>query len=429
MLRRLQAAKRLGGLVTALPHAAEPLDALRSVCGAWQWRAAAAQDALRNEGCGRSAVTRPLLGVPRSFCAATGSGDGPAEPPVAAAAPPERESAAARGDTDVDAASSAASEARAPTRRKLAPRVGTLNEKTASGRPKPDVRTVARLVQLGWWDTAEAAEAMLTRRKTKSRYTFETAGPAIDWLLDTLGGEKHSSGRCLAAHAVFSIPLTLTYNASALQRGWELVTLSREAGGLGLSEEAARRRVATQPMALQHSREYVQKRAAFLETLGVLDGCAAIASQFALLGFAEDRLRSNVEWLRSQGLDVKRILSSHPSLLMRAAKGLLPKLDFMRNVVSLDVAGKIAPALLSYSLENTMRPRFFYAMQHDAQRFAFSSLVISPDAKFVKMVRGLEKPATVIEIAAYKAHISSPAFRAYMNEQEQAIRARGPGVK
>ena len=143
-----------------------------------------------------------------------------------------------------------------------------------------------------------------------------------------------------------------------------MVTLSREAGGLHLSEEVVRRRVASCPEVLHRwsSRESVQKRAAFLETLGVPDGRAAIASQFPLLGFAEDKLRSNAEWLRSQGLDVKRILSSHPSLLMHAAKNLSPKIDFMRNVVGLDV-GDLSAALPSYSLENKMRPRFFYAMQ------------------------------------------------------------------
>ena len=212
MLRRLHAAKRLGGLVAALPRAAEPLDALRAVCGAWQWRAAAAQEALRNEGCSRSAVTR-ALGVPRGFCAAVGGGDKPTEPPVAAAAPPpERESAAARGDADGSAASPDASEARAPTRAKRAPNVGAHGEKTASGRPKPDVRTVARLVELGWCETAEATEAMLTRQKHRNRFAFETAGPAIDWLLNTLGEEKHRSGRSCAARAVFAFPLILAYS-------------------------------------------------------------------------------------------------------------------------------------------------------------------------------------------------------------------------
>ena len=97
MLCRLHAARRLGGLAAALPRATEPLDALGVVCRAWKWRAAAAQDALRNEGCGRSAVTR-ALGVPRGFCAAAGSGDKPTEPPATAAAPPERDSVVTQGD-------------------------------------------------------------------------------------------------------------------------------------------------------------------------------------------------------------------------------------------------------------------------------------------------------------------------------------------
>ena len=201
------------------------------------------------------------------------------------------------------------------------------------------------------------------------------------------------------------------------------MTLPREAGGLGLSEEVARRRVATFPVVLQRSFEFVQKRAAFLETLGVHDGRAAIACHFQMLSFGEYKLRSNAEWFGLQGLDVKWILSSHPSLLKLSAKGLSPKLDFMRNLVGLDV-GKIVPSLLTSSLDNRLRPRFFYALQHDAQHYAFSTLVNPSDAKFVKMIHRLEKPASVGEMAAYKAHIASPAFRAYMDEQERIIRAR-----
>ena len=428
MLRRLHAARRLGGLVTALPRAAEPLNALRVVCGASLPRAAAAQEAPRSEGCSRSAVTR-TLGTPRGFAAAAGSGDGPAEPPVPAVAPTERESAGAIGNTDDDAgpAPPDASVARAPTRAKRASHVGVHGEKTARGRPKPDVRTVARLVELGWWDTAEAAETMLTRLKTHKRFAFETAGPAIDWLINTLGEEKHSSGRCLAAHAVHRFPLILAYKTSTLQRGWEVVTLQREAGGLGLSEGVARKRFAGQPQLHLYTKESVQKRAAFLETLGVPDGRTAIAGGFTLLGFAEKRLRSNAEWFGLQGLDVKQVLSSNPWLITRAAKNLSPKIDFMLNVVCLN-ADNLA-GLLTFSLENTLRPRFFYAMQQTEKRYTLSSLVKCSDAIYMKMIHRLKKPAaTVNEIAAYKAHIASPAFLAYMDEQEQAIRARGPHV-
>jgi len=37
--------------------------------------------------------------------------------------------------------------------------------------------------------------------------------------------------------------------------------------------------------------------------------------------------------------------------------------------------------------------------------------------------------ATAEDVATYQAHIAAPAFLAYMDEQEAAIRARGPRVK
>ena len=108
--------------------------------------------------------------------------------------------------------------------------------------------------------------------------------------------------------------------------------------------------------------------------------------------------------------------------MFSAKIGLSPKLDFMLNVVGLDVGG-IAFGFLIGSLDNVMRPRFFYAMQREA-RYAFSTLVKCSEAKFVKMVHSLKKQANVDEIAAYKAHITSPAFLAYMDEQERSIRTR-----
>ena len=68
-------------------------------------------------------------------------------------------------------------------------------EKTADGRPKPDERTVADLVRRGWFKSEEAVVAVLTRAKTNSsRYAFETAEPAADWLEATLGPEPVKDG-------------------------------------------------------------------------------------------------------------------------------------------------------------------------------------------------------------------------------------------
>ena len=378
MLRRLQAARRLGGLAAALPRAAEPLETLHAACGPAALRAAAANAALWGEGC--AAATLPL-GAARGFAAATGGG--------------------------------------------RAPRVGVLNEKTASGRPKPDERTVARLVQLGWWATAEAAEARLARGNGHNRYAYETAGSAIDWLIQTLGEGKHRSGRSCAAQAVFKWPHILAHSTSLLQTGWETVVHLREAGGLGLPVDVARKRVASFPIVLGFSKEFVEKRAAFLETFGVPDGRAAIASFLMVLGVSEITLRNGAEWLRAQGLDVVRMLTAHTQLLARSPDGLSLKLDFMRSVVGLNTS-EILPVFLVLSLETRMRPRYFYAQQRGVEeRYKFGSLVSPSDAKFLKMANSLARgvQATAADVATYQAHIATPAFHAYMDEQEAAIRA------
>jgi len=431
MLRQLRAARRLGGLAASLPRAGEPLDALRAGCEPASWREAAARRALWGEGYGRSAATL-ALGAARGFCAAASDG---AQSLVQRGSGSEavlaRESAALNGSGgDAGLAAQAAVAAPAPARAKRAPRVGVLNEKTASGRPKPDVRTVARLVELGWWATAEEAEAALTRRGTPQRFPFETAAPVIGWLVDTLGKEEHSGRRCYAAHAVFKFPLILTRSTSLLQRGWETVVLPLEDGGLGLEEAPARRRVASRPQVLTFSREFMLKRAAFLETLGVPDGRAAIARNVVLLGSSEDRLQKGSRFLRSQGLDVERMLSDQPTLLSLSQELLLEKLDFLRSVVGLDNS-EISARLLVASLENVLRPRYFYALQRGAVHtpdYNFESLLKRVDADFVKTVGGFARGVhpSAEEMAAYRAHIASPAFCAYMDEQERQIRARGP---
>jgi hypothetical protein len=379
MLRRLHAARQLGGLAAALPRAAEPLEALRAACGP-ALLTAAAHAALWGEGCGRGAATLPL-GAARGFAAAAGGG--------------------------------------------RAPNTGVRGETTASGRPKPDERTVARLVVLGWWATEEAVEAALTSKTNGTRYPYETAGPAIDWLVETLGEGKHRSRRSFAAQAVFQFPPVLTRSTSLLQAGWETVVQPREAGGLGLPAEVARRRVASHPPVLVFSKEFVEKRAAFLETLGVTDGRAAIGSRFQLLGASEILLRNRAEWLRAQGFDVVHMTSMYPQLLLLSPARLSPKLDFMRSVVGLSTS-EIHPVFLTSSLDNVLRPRYFYALQRGVeQRYAFATLVLCSDATFLKKANGLAKGvyATAEDVAAYQAHIDTPVFRAYMDDQEAAIRA------
>ena len=146
---------------------------------------------------------------------------------------------------------------RGPPKRR-APKVGKLGEKTADGRPKPDERTVADLVQRGWFMSEEAAVALLTRRKTNvGRYVFETAELAADWLEATLGPEPVKDGLCPAAKAVKRDPSLLYRDADTLQRKWDALTLSSERGGVGVafSTEQARGAVRQHPQLLSYSVE------------------------------------------------------------------------------------------------------------------------------------------------------------------------------
>jgi len=87
-----------------------------------------------------------------------------------------------RGRPRVDARGEAA-QAEPQKRRQRAPNVGVLGEKTADGRPKPDERTVADLVERGWFKTEAVVVALLTKTPSRvSRFPYETAKPAADWL-------------------------------------------------------------------------------------------------------------------------------------------------------------------------------------------------------------------------------------------------------
>ena len=142
----------------------------------------------------------------------------------------------------------------APKRR--APNTGKYGETTADGRPLPDERTVADLVRRGWFNSEQAAVALLTRASSRTeRFPFETAEHAADWLEATLGPEPVKDGLCPAARAVRSFPNLLYKDAATLQRKWDALTWSAEQGGVGIafSAEQAREAVRKQPQLLSFS--------------------------------------------------------------------------------------------------------------------------------------------------------------------------------
>ena len=106
---------------------------------------------------------------------------------------------------------------------------------------------------------------------------------------------------------------------------------------------------------------------------------------------------------------------------------LAAKLDFLRNVMGLEASQVDATQPFGYSLQERMRPRFFYARQRGTA-LGVSTMLKSSGPVFVGYAHGasncVAEPACDADVAAYTAHIASPAFSAYMVEQEQQIRAR-----
>jgi hypothetical protein len=140
--------------------------------------------------------------------------------------------------------------------------VGKTGEKTADGKPKPDERTVADLVERGWFESEEAAVTLLTRGKTGvNRYAFETARPAADWLEATLGRVLLKGGVLPAAKLVQRFPDLLYQDAALLQRKWDALTLSAEQGGAGVafSEEQAREVVLKHPNVLGYATDTLKR--------------------------------------------------------------------------------------------------------------------------------------------------------------------------
>lgn len=319
-------------------------------------------------------------------------------------------------------------------RARAAPRVGKPGETTADGRPKPDERTVADLVRRGWFTSEAACVAVLTRAKaTSSRYPFQTAGPVADWLAEKMACVPAKDGVSAAARAISKSPGVLGRSVEGLQRGWDMLLAPIADGGLGYTPERAAGRVATHASLLNYTQEHVKKTAAVLQACGVAVGTKAVAAYPFLLNLKEETLLDHAAWWRQTGLDYKKILTAHPALLTRSSddshKHLQAKFDFLCFVAGMSVEEmNKAGVLFCMSLEERLRPRFFYArLLGDAYTCSMSTLLGEVDASYLAFahgrINGRVNRASAAELARYKRRIESPRFAAWCAGVEARIHA------
>ena len=364
-------------------------------------------------------------------------------------------------------------QAEPPNRKRQAPQVGVRGEKTADGRPKPDERTVADLVQRGWFKSEEAAVALLTRGKANNRFPFETAEPAADWLEATLGPEPVKDGLSPAAKMVKREPLSLTKDAAALQCKWDALTLSAEQGGVGitLSTEQAREAFSKHPPLLNYSVETyktgwsmllsidgldqtpeeahkcilrgpqiltydhgkVVLRVKLLESLGYAEARTMMLKEPRVLNYQEETVKEHAAWWKQTGLDHVKIVTALPTLL-GASKTieLQARLDFLSRVAGMSTADlNNAASLFTRSLDGRLRPRYFYALQkHRLARFGtMNTMMQVTDATVLAMMQGetAKDRASKEEVACYQKLVESAGFVAWREQQEaQLVRLGAP---
>ena len=359
-------------------------------------------------------------------------------------------------------------------RKRRSPNTGKQGEKTADGRPKPDERTVADLVRRGWFKSEEAAVALLTRGKTNmSRYAFETAERAADWLEATLGPEPVKDGLCPAARVVTRDPLLLTKDAAALQRKWHALTLSSadggvgielsteqareavrkdptllnlsvetyrtgwsmltatEAIGLGLSLEKARECILRGPHVLRFDHDKVVLRVKLLDSLGYVEPRTIVLANSNVLKYQEDTVREHAAWWKQTGLDHVKLVTAHPTLL-GAPKTieLQEKLEFLSRVAGMSTEDlNNAGSLFILSLDGRLRTRYFYALQKDrlARFGSINTMMQVTDATFLAMMQGgpCTDRASKAEVARYQKLVASAGFVAWRKRQETQLLMRG----
>ena len=348
---------------------------------------------------------------------------------------------------------------RGPSRTR-APNAGKRGEKTADGRPKPDERTVADLVRRGWFESEEAAVALLTKTKSiGSRFPFETAEPAADWLEAALGPEPVKNGLCPAAKAVRGFPHLLYRDAATLQRKWDALTLPAERGGVGIAfsteqarevvrlhpqlltfsvdtfkagwsmltegglcqtVEEARQCILRGPEILRFNHDKVMQRVALLMSFGYVEALAVVLKQPRVLNYKEATVKEHAAWWQQTGLDHVKLVTVLPQLLGGVSvKELQAKLNFLSHLAKLSVADLNCGAPFFIAKPDKLRSRFFYALKHGAlERYKLSSLIFCSEARFLRLVHQLDQVADARKVAEFKQELASPAFRAWAAQEE-----------
>jgi hypothetical protein len=227
-----------------------------------------------------------------------------------------------------------------------------------------------------------------------------------------------------AAGAVLAAPVLLYCSLDRLRRGWAFLRAPVAAGGAGLGREDALVALFRFGRWIEHTPSAIAARAAFLEReFGVSDGVRVSLHVSALLHFSDDTLRNKAAALQAEGLDALRLLAAAPRLASIGAEALRHKAAWLRDVAGLTAEEvNAAPALLAYSLNGRVRPRFFFAARLRAlDGRALMTFCYPADDEFLANTLRHTAAATW-SVEQYRRHIASKEFNDWADAREAELR-------
>jgi hypothetical protein len=144
-----------------------------------------------------------------------------------------------------------------------------------------------------------------------------------------------------------------------------------------------------------------------------------------VLNYKDETVIEHAGWWSRTGLDHVKILTTQPTLLGACSMtAYQAKLDFLRHVVGTSDADlNNAGLLFTLTLENRLRPRFFYALtQGRLERFGISTMMQVKDSLFLAMMQGrsceTKELASDVEVKRYQKLSASPSFVAWRERME-----------
>jgi phage portal protein BeeE len=176
---------------------------------------------------------------------------------------------------------------------------------------------------------------------------------------------------------------------------------------------------------LLYEHDAVVRRVELLKSLGYPEAHEMVLKASTVLNFKAETVREHDAWWKQTGLDHVKIITMNPTLLgVAPVEALQEKLNFLRDVswLSTDDLNNGGP-FFQASLDNKLRPRFFYAWKHGAlERNKLSSLTFCSSAVYLRKVHQLDAPADEDAVTRFKETVASADFQAWAAQEEEARR-------